>query len=370
MATPHRGWLILLAASSFVVFPIILPGDVTLSHAQAKATVFLLGGLLLLGWMLLPTWWLRAGLVLGVLSAVASGLRIWALAPLVAYLIWGTGVGWAGGLDDEAWRRVRWVITIAAAIQAAWMGWQWITAYAGDPLYWPSLRLFALKTVPGDGRLLITAPIGFFGNPSDAGLFLGLALPFAMTWWAAGLIAGGAILSSSGAATLLVAVAASWWLLRRRWRWWLVPVGAGGLAALGVLYGWLDPAWAGGSLQGRLAVWDQALVLIARAPWLGWGWGSLGTRVNIVWQTERWTYLHNEWLQVAMEGGIVALLLALIVLIWLACRLWERGITDERIPGLFAVIVAATVSIPFRLAPTALLVAVWIGGLLREEHAA
>ncbi len=104
---------------------------------------------------------------------------------------------------------------------------------------------------------------------------------------------------------------------------WLVT----GLLAFGLLawYGWprvearLVSMWASPTAEGRLPVWSNCLPLLKRYPVFGTGYGTF-RYVEPLQRTpgdnpdEVYEYAHNDYLEAAVEGGAVRLLVSLVVI--------------------------------------------------------
>lgn len=60
------------------------------------------------------------------------------------------------------------------------------------------------------------------------------------------------------------------------------------------------------SFTGRTDIWDIAITMIAEKPILGWGWGSRGKIYRVL--KGKYYHAHNVYLEVMMEGGILAMI--------------------------------------------------------------
>lgn len=379
-------WLILVA----LLLPLAsFPATTGIGIAQAKNAAFIVLGLIGLVW-LVPGLWLRAFLVWTMLAFVAAGMHSWALAGMLGLLAWVACYFLIARLNRSAWRTVCVAVSAAALFQVAWMGLQ----FAGhDPVFWGLSdqggvrfefegRARPSECLPGPfmqacvqnhlaaGYLLARPPaIGWFSNGTDTALFLGLSLPAVAAispWLAVPVVFALLAFLRSTVGLLLVVLTACWWCWRRGWRGASLLVAS--LAGLGIpLYVWLlDPA----GLAHRWVIWQHAWALSLIRPVVGWGPNAVGHRLRIQAAGERWEFLHQEWLQGALEFGWVGVALALATAVSFALAAWRRGLADVATAGFLAVLVASCFAIPFRIGPTAFLSALYLGRLMSREDSA
>jgi hypothetical protein len=83
------------------------------------------------------------------------------------------------------------------------------------------------------------------------------------------------------------------------------------------------------SVQLRWHIWNESLNLIAKAPWLGVGRPVDDPSVGLP------TYPHNFLLEVAIQGGVIAVLVVLALLI----RAWKRA----QLPAMRCLLIAVVV---------------------------
>ncbi len=162
-------------------------------------------------------------------------------------------------------------------------------------------------------------------------------------WLCAGLalMAGSVLFSQSrggmlALAGLVVAGAVLGWRHGRSLR-----LGAGLLvgALAALLAGWLgfgllearlETLWKGEALANRLPVWHRALRMAADFPLCGSGYGTFG-RLEPLYRTDAaeagtsYEHAHSEFLEVLAEGGVAALLLAVLA-VGLVYRLGLRAL--------------------------------------------
>ena len=273
----------------------VLPAGSGPGLMQTKNLAFLLLGAGAVVWTVRNPW-LRAFVAWTLAAYLWSGAHAWALMGVLGVLAWALLYQQATTLSESAWRKVRVAIVASALLQVAWMG---VQALDHDPIFVPA---------PTQGGIVPTRLelVGWFGNPMDLALFLGVALPLvvAVHPLLGGIVAGAILLAlHTTVGAVAVAVTALWCLWRRTGAWWArgvlgLVVGGVGLAYVLVA----DPQGAG----SRPVIWRQTVPLIAARPLLGWGPNSLDYRVLLlIPRTEqRWNFVFNEWLQAAMEMGI------------------------------------------------------------------
>ncbi len=268
-------------------------------------------------------------------------------------------------------------------------------------------------TATFDGRVFST-----LGNPNYLAGYLSLLLPLSLVWvleastpgvrWANGalfvLLSSVFVLAAVRGAALALCfgvAAASLLALTRaegrawaksRWRWIAAAL------AVGLLLGGLVMARQGGwdsfSLQGetarqRLETWGVAWRMVKDRPWVGAGLGQFKVLVPAYqWRgaprddagavTAPYTltdHVHNEFLQVGVEGGAVGLLFFLAFWGFVFVSLARSGPWDPQVwaraAALAAVLGLSCSNFPLQLAPVAIL-AGWMAGLCggRREDAA
>lgn len=166
----------------------------------------------------------------------------------------------------------------------------------------------------------------FFPDPHMHAFYLGLCLPISFwfawqkrenLWWCATLVIFVAdLLTFSRGAYLGLSVAAlaAWGLFGRRFSK-NIRTGILFLASF-VLVGLLIPNpvaerfWSGfsledGSVSSRIVLYEEAVHHIAERPWLGVGLGNYPLRVKPTADMREPIYVHNLWLDLAVEIGIL-----------------------------------------------------------------
>ena len=314
-----------------------------------------------------------AGIVALVPNVWIRALVVWAACLTAvtrtdaAYLAFGMMLAWcvvyvvASRCDDVAWRTVRWGITVGALLIVTWMACQAVTI---DPLR-PLGEAWTLHAMGYGGKKLpgVPPPVqGPFGNAMDAALVLGLSLPaVAVTLpWALPVIGVMMLVylkATAGAVCLMIVAGWLAWRRSRRAAW----IGAALLSAFAIVHvTWIDPQ----GLGGRPATWLYAVVMIAAKPLTGWGLNVLGNTLYLVDPkiNEHWGFLFNEYLQISVELGLPALLLVVIYMTT-TFRVLKGRQWGELAPAVLALAITSAFSIPFRIGPTALLAALYLGRL-------
>ena len=306
--------------------------------------------------------WRRAFAVLALVSFLVSGMHAWAVVGLAGLLGFLLVHQEATRCSDAEWAWLRRAIVAAVAVQVAWMGLQ---ALGHDPLFVPLSYHGAELAAPEPSRLVT---LGWFGNPMDTALYLGVSLPaiVALRPWL--LLPMAVVIAAQGATVGLVSLAVT--------TLWLAWTRASRVVALALLVSlvigsaWfltrVDPQ----GLGLRPAGWAIAARLAWMRPLTGWGPNALDSPMlqvttNHPWPPgERWNFFFNEWLQGAMELGLGAPLLAAGYLVSLARRLRGRwAACGEALPAVLVLLAVSCFSIPLRIVPTALLAALWLGRL-------
>ena len=343
-------WLV-LGATSVAAFP----ANWGIGLFQAKNAVFITGACALVIW-LVPNWALRGFLGWALVSFAWTGGMNWAMAGLLGLFAWALVYALAGHLSSGQWAALQYPITAIVGFQLAWMTLQ---AFNVDPIF----ISVGITGVPREGLRDIT---GWFGNAMDAALFLGLCLPLLLRWhWSLAAVTSLALVVWLRATVGIVAVALTWiWWggLRRAWLTGSVAV-AGGLA-------WASAFDHQGLLVGKRLVWAQTWHVAMLSPWVGWGPNALDYRVQMYQPgaAARWNFVFNEWLQGALEFGLVGVALAgcyAFLIAWRVARRW-RQCSPDVLAGAAILFLASTFSIPFRIGPVALLGALYLGRLDAE----
>lgn len=344
-------------AASVVLAPLaIAPAAMGTTLAQAKNAAFVLLACLLVG-ARSPSPWIRAFMALAALSSLFAGLPAWSVlgcAGIAGFLL---VLQETAQRSDAEWAVIRRAIAAAALVQILWMGLQ---SFGLDPL-------FQAQYVNTDGVVVKSSapPVGWFGNPSDSALFVALSLPALMSITPWLLVPAGlalvALRSTVGIAGLVVVLV--WLSAQAR------SVIATALVTVAVLIGAalyvieVDPM----GLGVRPAGWAVAITVASAKPGIGWGPNAVDSpRVQIVYgpTNERWNHFFSEWLQGAVELGVIGPLLAAGYLASLARRLRGRwSACGEALPAAAVLLLLSLVSIPLRVGPAALLCALWIGRL-------
>jgi O-antigen ligase len=92
-------------------------------------------------------------------------------------------------------------------------------------------------------------------------------------------------------------------------------------------------------LEGRLTVWQTGAEMFRDFPLTGVGFGSFGpvfARYTPAGAASRWAHAHNDYLEVLLEGGLVAAVLVVWLLVGFVRRVaethrWSGGFSPSRI---------------------------------------
>lgn len=140
--------------------------------------------------------------------------------------------------------------------------------------------------------------------------------------------------TATGMVGMAVALLFLLFFYQRRWQT-LFNFGTTMLASFGLFFGvvlfrlqerlgWLIYAIfkKGVSLTGRTDIWDTAMGMIAKQPWLGYGLGQKGKVYRIV--KGKYYHAHNLILEVLVEGGFLALISYLLMIGSAGRQLWRH----------------------------------------------
>ena len=282
-----------------------------------------------LAWLGIAVWW----------STVpnASWLTAWVLAGLpIAYLAWGLTPN-----PDKVWGALRGVFLLAGPALALWGLGQVVTGYGyGYPvgplvdknafaalmnLFWFIAAVHFIRNIndkgfharlilPALGLLLIAATL--FATESRGAILTWLLLmPFAL--WA-----GFRATRNKRAVLAVLAIALVGYL------------GAANLLGLSIGHRTLDLK-EDVSTSARLLLWKSAAEIAKDHPLAGTGWGTFAAQYPAYRDprenTTAGVYAHNDYVQLAAEGGIPALMLMLGILAGLLLQL-KRSVAFKENP--------------------------------------
>jgi O-antigen ligase len=128
------------------------------------------------------------------------------------------------------------------------------------------------------------------------------------------------------------------------------------------------------TLNRRLPVWEAGASMIPSYATVGVGWGNFGNAFQMYQPSSRlrWRHVHNDWLQTAIEGGVVAPVL-LLWLLWLALTASRRThghpapIRKCLTAGIVALAFHCILDFPLRIPAIGVLLACFIGLLCARE---
>lgn len=130
----------------------------------------------------------------------------------------------------------------------------------------------------------------------------------------------------------------------------VVPVAVGGMGAIGGIAALVafDPL----SEHGRTTLWRAALALWADHPVFGSGVGTFGQAVD-AYRTDlayvTWDHAHNDWLEWAVETGLVGVAVLVAGVVWVVRQPAPRSASRARWLQLGVVGVAAHATVEFPL---------------------
>lgn len=221
-----------------------------------------------------------------------------------------------------------------------------------------ALVLLHLAGIPRFSREAFST--GTIGNTNYLGVYLAISSVWVPLWllpvWVIGIAASKSLLAGVALASVLVC--------RLRERWGVLA----GLAALGSLWAVLRYRIHPLGMGSRLAAWELGLELWRESPIFGNGPGAW-LRVIPGQQARRgipsnglFIQAHNEYLQLAVEGGVIALLL-LCGWVWSHRASWAR---PNSLAALCAVGISSLAMFPFQITSTAVLALTVLAFATRE----
>jgi O-antigen ligase len=309
---------------------------------------------------------------LGIALAVVT--IVWAMAvasaaggsarPFVSLLVAaGVGIGFARWLEGRLIRSVPLLVVCGAG--GSFLLDRLGSGHWGDPLGYTNASA-ALAVEAMVAALMLVVP------PSPLPLrvvgMLG-ALAFGATPF---------ILDARTSGFLVVAIALAFgigWVMR----WPRRGVVVAAILALTVLMATVALGVSGGGEPGsitaqvvdtsltevRLALWHDALEIVADHPIMGVGWGGFATTSPIARSDEDLRYAHNEFLQVTAESGILGGLLVGLIIAWGFARIYVGAGPDPMaVLGAFALaamVISASVDYVLRFPAVGLTTAVLVG---------
>ena len=218
--------------------------------------------------------------------------------------------------------------------------WAWVLPKMAAALAGGDPTIAALENANGDlaNRVAYGGLFGMFTLANTLAAFLLLAaVPLLGAWWRAregsrwivGALAALALVvaigtASKGALAALLGAAGLIWLIQRRdhHRWLPVAIAFLGLVAWGITHTMRDLPPTMASMTVRLGYWEGATALIAEAPLIGHGlngFAAHGARIMPL-DAEPTRHVHNDVLEAAVDGGVLAGLAMLALLGWCARR--------------------------------------------------
>lgn len=190
-------------------------------------------------------------------------------------------------------------------------------------------------------------------------------------WWLPALIIGFFLAGSSGGILAAAIGAVLFILFRSNGSKTFYSILAGIIAVV-VIYSIIDPP---GFPTSRVEVATIGLEKVSKHWLLGAGighWKVLFSRPEIIYRLTnplRYTYAHNEYLQMFFEMGIFFVLLVIGYAVSTVLKIIRSVKTDDIVLGTCAVLIIALNSLynfPFHVAPTAMLAIFWIALLDRS----
>ena len=334
--------LLLTIASSFVYEGAVLTGMLLLGWfglalcAQAKSPYwdrYPLSILMLiyLAWLLVVAW--------ASSSPDTTLLYAWILAGLpVSYLAWS-----ATPDANRIWLALRPVLLVAGLLLAVWGIWQ-VMSHQGEGqavgplvdknayaalinLFWFPTAFYFVSTVRQSAHRLSALTAGFcvftlgmalFATESRGGIGTWLLLLPVMLW---------AVYRYSASKKMVIAIIAISLM------GYAASVGILGMNVGGRTYNLEQDT----STNARLLLWKSSIQMTIDHPLLGTGWGTFAAHYpayrSQLESTTGGYFAHNDYLQLATEGGVLAMLLQLSVMVGVLLRLRRSLQKTDKIAG-------------------------------------
>ena len=163
--------------------------------------------------------------------------------------------------------------------------------------------------------------VGTIGNPTHLAAYLALCFPLLLAqhgwrWRIAtgmNLLLLGILLIRHGSigGPICAVITLALWTWHRRSRWGLITLG--GLSLFGLWLLWTHPTYLNPS--GRLEAWRVFWDVFQRKPITGLGTGAIAFLAETIKEPQhpihKWRHVHNEYLQLAIEQGVIGFSLVL-----------------------------------------------------------
>jgi exopolysaccharide production protein ExoQ len=364
-----RGWCI------FVMFMALSGTAWVHAFGELTAAVITIGGAILsvILWFVIrpPVQWRRLPWFVVAFVLWATLSLIWSAWPqttaLTLLLLWITTVQALFVGSVLTWRELvraaasalKWVMALSILFEL------WVAVFvrapllpgfvvgdADDPIeYWSRNNLFdwggRIQGIMGNANLLgpvaLLAIIVFgiriaAGAPRRGLLWAWIAVSAYLFYRAS---SATAYVAAAGVAVVLVTVL----LMRRtrrpgeRTRYYIgyAVVGLGGLTALYLLRDTIFTALGrSADLTGREAIWDAVLARATERPWLGWGYATPWVPWDpafdgwIIDHGQTVLQAHNMWVDIAMQLGIVGVVLLALLYLAFVWRSWFFAVDRPR----------------------------------------
>ncbi len=256
---------------------------------------------------------------------------------------------WIREAPKRARNWIRWLLVAAGGFQAIYATGQ---SLGYDPIWTGWAPLQGVPWIHGT-----------LGNPNYLGAYLAMTAPLAPVWllplWALGLLASKSVLAAAAAASSLFL------MYRQHWKILLplLALTAGGLLwyRTGNFLSWVEriEVW-GAGLKVLLGHWKSALFGFGPGSW--YVLSPAVTRKFLDVRAELFVQMHNEYIQLFFEGGLIALF---FLAAWCK-RHWRAVFTRPFGPALVAVAIESFGFFPFHLATTAALACIVVGLATQE----
>ena len=374
-------------AGLYLLLALVLGGG-TRGGLMSDAILFLLG--LPLAWHFFKTFPGRESRLVSGFILAAFALFLWQLFP------WYGAQGLRFPNTVDAWRTLQAFIMFLITVSLFWR-----LAGESDDGRWLAARwmfvgvalnlLFSLLVYAGNNRVFEPfgwrMHAGFFANENHLALLYVICTPLIVAWfgksrwpWLSlpvilGLVAVNFVVGSRAGVSLIIlaAVLSYVYVLANRRMMLIVLLAAAALGGwwLFARLGWSEDITPGESGVNRMAFWLNTWKAIRDY----WPWGSgFGTFVPVYAGYEQLEEIgrkyvnraHNDWLELMLEGGLMAMVLAGVLVLALLKRFFLNNSAAEQRASFLAVLfilIHSVVDYPLRtmaIAACAALLMAWI----------
>jgi len=205
---------------------------------------------------------------------------------------------------------------------------------------------------------------GMLGNPTNTAMYIAASAPFLLlhkrgsVWFVVPVIATLLLKSASGFLGTCVVVVA--YLILKKYWFRLSFLGVFSLGLIGYKFNYLLELF---TPDSKLFIWNLAIRDWMKSPWLGLGLGHFYGQYIIQESGTYYRFMHNHYLYVLYTLGIIGLILLGVFLV----PILKNHQKVLPFVSVISVMIMSLCSVPMRVYPLVLLMAVCLGVLTKEE---